>query len=344
MQTIPRSLRRTAAIFLALSLFFSLVSCGGAGREILESSKTEQTPLMTVGDFDVPLEIYRYVALNYKADFENGKSSAVWEGDEGAKLLERLTQRTNETIVRLYTTPAVCEKYGIGIDDAYVKDAVEAQMNAIYEDFENDYKAYDEYIRSANMTDSVYRFLIRNDVLAEELLAEMERRGEIATDDAEIRKILMGDGAVRVLQILVPADNGKTDAENEARAAELREMAESGEDFYELVQSYGGDLTMFNNPDGYYVTRGTYHAAFEEAAFALGVGEISGVVRTDAGWSILKCLEKEQSYIDRHFDTLAERYIRGQYDARLEEYAASLSAQPAEALAQYTIFNLEATY
>ena len=344
MRKIPRSFRRALALFLVLAALFPLSSCGAKGKESLESSKIERTTLMTAGGFDVPLEIYRYVALNYRADYENGRSADIWRGEEGAVLLKRLEENTRETIARLYATPCLCREYGIGIDDAYVKDAVETKMNEIYEEFDGDYEAYGEYLRSFNMNDSVYRFFIRNDVLAEELLAEMERRGEIATDDAEIKKNLMGDGAVRVQQILVPANNGKTDAENEARAQELLEMALSGEDFFGLVQAYGGDLTMFNNPDGYYVTRGTYHAEFEKAAFALEVGEISGIVRSDAGWSILKRCEKEQSYIDSHFDTLAEEYIRGQYDARLEEYAAGLTPEPAAALGEYTIFNLEATF
>ena len=101
---------------------------------------------------------------------------------------------------------------------------------------------------------------------------------------------------------------------------------------------------MFNNPDGYYVTRGTYHEAFEETAFTLAVGEISGIVRTDAGWSILKRFEKEAGYLAEHFDELAMDYMSGLYNIRLEQHASTLSAEPTDLFASYTIFNLDTTY
>lgn len=336
--------RRAAALFLALVCLISLFSCGKKDARILESSKLEKTPLMTVDGIDVPLELYRYVALNYKADYEAAYSSSVWSGADAAEKLEELDNNVKDTLVKLCATLSLCRKYGISEDDTYITDAVDQQMQDLYEEADNDYEGFDEYLRGHNMTDGVYRFIIRNDILAEELLARMIQNGELPSEEEELEAILTGPDFVRVKQILVPSDNGKTEAENEARAEELAAMAQAGEDFDALVQKYGGDLFMFNNPDGYYISRGNYHKAFEEAAFSLSVGEISGVVRTDAGWSVLKRYEKEADYLLEHFDDLADEYLRGQYNEKLEAYAASLSAEPTERLAEYTIFNLNTTY
>ena len=336
--------RRAAALLLSLICLFSLFSCGGSGKKTLESSETERIPLMTVDGFDVPLELYRYVALNYKTDYEAAYSESVWTGDGAAEMIEKLNEDVRATIVRLYTTLSLCRQYGINEDDAYIRDAVEQKMTEIYEEADNDYEAFDEYLLTYNMTDGVYRFIVRNDILAEELLARMIQNGELPSEEEQLEALLVGPEFVRVKQILVPADNGKTEAENSARAEELAEAAKSGGDFDELVQKYGGDLFMFNNPDGYYISRGNYHKAFEDAAFSLSPGEISGVVRTDAGWSILKRCDKEAQYLTEHFDELVDEYMRGRYNLKLEEYAASLQAEPTEKLAEYTIFNLKSTY
>ena len=61
-----------------------------------------------------------------------------------------------------------------------------------------------------------------------------------------------------------------------------------------LIEQYGEDLYMFNNPDGYYIIRGNRWEAFEDAAFSLDVGEFSEVVETEAGFSILMRYEKEE--------------------------------------------------
>ena len=77
------------------------------------------------------------------------------------------------------------------------------------------------------------------------------------------------------------------------------------------------------------------------------MGGISGVCRTDAGWSILKRYEKDPGYLDEHFDDLANDYITGQYNLRLEEREDALLRDGIEnlpALEEYTVFNLESTY
>ena len=340
-----RFLIRAASLLLALSLLSGLVSCKKDGEKALAGSDLEKTTVMTVDGFDVPLDLYRYVAMNYRRDYEASHGADVWETAEGPALLEELNASTADTVKRLYATVSLAREYGINPDDAYIRDAVDSTMKGVYEDTaENDYEAFAGYLRSYDMTDSVYRFIVRNDILAEELMAKMVERGEIPSSEEALEDAVAGPEFVRVKQILVPVNNGKSDSANEARAQELLAMAQSGEDFDTLVQKYGGDLYMFNNPDGYYLARGTYHEAFEEAAFSLDVGEISGVIRTDAGWSILKRYEKEAGYLAEHFEDLAQDYMSGLYNIRLEEHAASLTAEPTEALAQYTIFNLDTTY
>jgi len=343
-----KTVTRLAAAAAALTVLLSAVSCGN-DKDILESSKEDQTVVMTVAGHDVPLEVYRYVALNYKADYEYGKSSEIWLGEDGAALMEELNADVKETIVTLYATLAMCEAYGINTDDAYITDSLEITMDAIYEEYEYDYKAYADTIAQYNMNDSVYRFVLRNELLADELLNAMIERGEIAADDASVQAVFDSDAFIRVKQILVSNEYivsneyGASDADLLARAEELLGKVKAGGDFDELVQKHGQDLFMFNNDDGYYFARGYLDTAFEDAAFALEIGETSDVVRTSAGYSIIKRYEKDPAYIEKHFDDLREDYIGGLYNLAVQKFAEDLTAESTDALANYSIFNLTNT-
>ena len=81
--------------------------------------------------------------------------------------------------------------------------------------------------------------------------------------------------------------------EEEEQANELLAAIEGGADFHELASanskcpsgSRGGDLGDFG--------RGQMVPEFEQAAFALNIREISGVVKTQFGYHLIKLLDKK---------------------------------------------------
>lgn len=323
-----------AASFIILSLS----SCDD--KKVLKSTKEEKTVVMTVSGHEVPLEIYRYIALNYKEQYESGKSQDIWLGESGAELLDEVNQKIEKSIIKLYSTVAICDEYGIKADDSFITDSLEIKMKSIYEEYENDYKAYSETLKTHHMNDSVYRFIVRDEIMSEELLYKMINNGEIENDEKKLNDIINSDEFVRVKQILIASDNGKTDEENLIQANEIYEKLKNGEDFDALAQNYGQDLYMFNNSNGYYISRGTFHKDFEDTAFSLEVGEISEVIKTDAGYSILKRYEKDADYIEKNFDELRESYISGLYNMAVEEYSDGLTATATKKLDDYSIFNI----
>mgnify|MGYP002519598256 CR=1 FL=1 len=98
---------------------------------------------------------------------------------------------------------------------------------------------------------------------------------------------------------------------------------------------------MFNNTDGYYVTRGNFHEEFEDTAFSLEIGEVSGIIKTDAGLSIIKRYEKDAAYIEKNADSLASDYIEGLYNIALDKYSSTLVIEDTPKASKYSIFNLK---
>jgi len=96
--------------------------------------------------------------------------------------------------------------------------------------------------------------------------------------------------------ILLAASPGDTEAirqEKAARAAEIAELARSGDDFTALARQYSEDPSKDNGGDLGFFARGQMVPAFENAVFAMQPGEISEVVKTDYGYHIILLEEIE---------------------------------------------------
>ncbi len=97
--------------------------------------------------------------------------------------------------------------------------------------------------------------------------------------------LIMYQGSTRA-----PESVTRTKEEARAFAEELLQRIKEGADFQELAKEYSDGPSSVNggvlNPFG----RGKMMPAFEEAAFALKKGKVSGIVETDFGFHIIKRL------------------------------------------------------
>jgi len=311
----------------------------------LSSTKEELAPVMTISGNEVPFELYRYVALNYRDQYEAGlteaEAASLWLGEEGAARLKDLEENVFSTLKNLYATVTLAHAYGFDKNDPILSDSLDLRMDAIYETYENDMRLYKEELAEHHMNDGVYRFLMWNEELTDALFHAMLNKGEIISEEEQLRALIDSDEFVRIKQILIAADNGKSQEENLAKAEKIYAELTAGADFETLLGQYGEDLYMFNNPDGYYIIRGSRYEAFEDAAFQLEIGEFSEIVETEAGFSILMRYEKEDAYLEAHFDELCQEYFDAAYNLRMEAHAATLTIETLPLYEEYTIFNME---
>jgi parvulin-like peptidyl-prolyl isomerase len=78
---------------------------------------------------------------------------------------------------------------------------------------------------------------------------------------------------------------------NETTAKEVAAKLAAGESFAKLAEQYSTDGSRKRGGDLGFFGRGMMVKPFEEAAFKLNKGEISGLVKTEFGYHIIKRLE-----------------------------------------------------
>ncbi len=119
----------------------------------------------------------------------------------------------------------------------------------------------------------------------------------IAVAPEDVAKAYAEDKTASVRHILLLAQ-GKTDAEKAEARKKIEEIlakAKAGEDFAALAKQYSEDPGSKDN-GGLYEDfgRGAMVKPFEDAAFSVPVGELSGIVETTYGFHILKVVDRKK--------------------------------------------------
>ena len=82
----------------------------------------------------------------------------------------------------------------------------------------------------------------------------------------------------------------KADAAAKAKAEQILAQIKAGADFAAMAKQYSQDTTAANGGDLGFFGRGHMVKPFEDAAFALQPGQVSGVVKTQYGYHIIKVI------------------------------------------------------
>jgi len=155
----------------------------------------------------------------------------------------------------------------------------EADLRAYFEGHKELYRIKEKR-RASYILVPLTQLLPTVQVTEQELLAEWSQKPHEET--------------VEAAHILFRVDDASKEAEVRAKAEAVLKMAQAGEDFSGLAKKYSEDTS--NASQGGFLgpfQRGRMVKEFEDAAFALKPGEISGLVRTQYGFHIIKSLKHE---------------------------------------------------
>jgi len=330
-----RRLHRTLGILLAIAAVFALAACS----KIPGSTKKETAAAAVIDEFTVPYELLRYYVRNHMDSYAAG-DGGYWTAQRAEEMTESIYADTFASLREQYAVFSLCKQYGIDRGSDTITELVNTEVQAVIEACGGE-DAYVDELKANYMNDSVFRFFTTVSVCRDELFYAMLNAGELETDETVLKEMIESEAFVRVKQILVTSETAGSQAQALARAEAVRDLALSGEDFDSLVREYGEDLYMFQNTDGYYMCRGVWYHGFEDAAFDLQIGEVSPVIETPAGYSILLRCEKDENYLTEHFEELCDDYRDAQFCLALEEKAASMTVTRQSAMDGLSILDIE---
>jgi peptidyl-prolyl cis-trans isomerase C len=132
---------------------------------------------------------------------------------------------------------------------------------------------------------------------------------------------------VKARHILVQVAKEATEEDKKKlkeKAEDLLKKVQAGGDFAKLAEENSDDPgTKTKGGDLGFFSKGAMVPAFEQAAFALKPGEVSGVVESDFGYHIIKVDEKKAEVVEP-YDTIKDKVkqqaLREKQEARVTEF------------------------
>ncbi len=254
----------------------------------------------------------------------------IFSGANGSLTLLQLQADTIQNLIRQALYNQAADERNIRIDRREVDAAYAIEYRNLLEQNSIDEDFLEEYLISQGRTLSEFQQAMRADIetqLRNEALREVVVGVVLPTEDELYdyyeTNIVRYDvpEEIRAAHILVPG---------EATAQDVYAQLVAGGDFAELASEYsedqanrdnGGDLDWFG--------RGRMVSEFEEAAFALEVGQISEPVQTQFGWHIIQLTDRREHYtpaLEEVKDEVRDDYVAEQEAESFSDWYDALRA------------------
>ena len=242
---------------------------------------------------------------------------------------KELARQVLESLINQKAQLHLARESGIKLDESAVDQAVQniARQNQI------SVVELERRIAAEGMVLSQFRNQLRDQLMLTRL-RERDVEPKVRISDIEVDQYLQEQQSnndpttmeINLAQILVAVPDAATPeqiAVLQAKAQSVLARARAGEDFALLVRELSDASDRANGGQLGLRTGNRYPPLFLEATQSLAVGGISGVVRSGAGFHILKVLEKKSSGMPATTVTQSRaRHILLRVSAQLSEAAA----------------------
>lgn len=368
---IKNTVRATALLLVLITALSSLVGCSRHVTDGAVSDPDDLRVVGTVGGYEVLYDEFRYVVLSCKSILSDKYGKDVWSDPEAAAaLLPTLEEMVAERITANYAVLLLCDANGhtnaLSDKDAvrYVNETVDEAiyMHARAAGLEVEVKKkgldkvsykygkgaldkakelYKKSLAEYYITERVMRLTLGVEHAFSKLSEILTyTKGEIIHKSEDIEAFMKSDEFICTRHVFIE----KSDKVDREAAKKLAEEAYGkyldGASFDSLVGSkYNSDMTMPYN--GYYFTRGEMDEAYEEAAFALGVGDVSEIVETDSGFFIIQRYPKDNAYMVENLEAFANQIVYSLVDRKVRALQSSLILEKNEFGRSLNILELE---
>lgn len=261
--------------------------------------------------------------MNQKNQYDQSYGERIWNVSLGEETFaEHMEEQLKDFLVQLKSMVLMAESRGISLSEEE-KNLAAAAAEEYLAGLSEEAAAY------LNMTEEKLSALYREYRLAERLVAQVTAgvSGEISDDEARV---------IEVQQVILYKNKtatqtqGEEASQTESELQQLREKAQTvaekaaaGDAFANLQEIYSDEET-----GSIQVSRYDVDSVWEEAVFALGSGEVSGVIETDDAFYVVRCVNNmliDETLANK--ETIRERQKAELFYQEYNTFTASLLSQ-----------------
>ncbi len=304
--------------FLCVLMCMLLVVGSFSGCEVIDVNEVLviNGEVVTGGEFNFMLDSFKAEIANEMGfDAADAEKWATVEVDN-RKVIDVAKDKTIDEIVLIWVQAQKAEADGLTLT-AEELSVAESNYATFVEQNYGGAAAFEEQLSKWQVSKDSVKAIFRKISLASKLMQNYIAVDSTITDitEEEIRAQYDSEvsGYVTAKHILVmydyPAENiTRTKEEAQALAQSILDRINAGEDFDALMREYSDDSEeAFDTGYTFYHNSGEMVQAFDDAAYALGVGEVSGLVEVEQGYNgyhIIKRIETDETYLPVYEDTV----------------------------------------
>jgi len=318
------TLRAIALILSLLLLLPSLAACSGSSKPI-KPSEQDMKVVATCGGYDIYYEELRYVTLSYRDQMASLYGNDIWtDSDKIATYLPMLQEKINKALTVNYAILSLCAEVGISMEEKAITDSVQQMIDQTVAEV-GGRKNYISLLEQMYMTDHFVRFTLATDMCETELAYVLMDLEQIIDNEKDFLPwALDDDNFCATFHLYIANDAGEKVEDNRKKAEEALKKLEEGTAIKDLIASvYNEDVYETGTP--YHFTRGEYDEIYEAAAFALEIGERTGIVECEDGFYIIERQSLSEAYITKNLTELFQRYQYAQVELLITERRGELT-------------------
>jgi peptidyl-prolyl cis-trans isomerase C len=245
--------------------------------------------------------------------------------------LKELEKRVLDNLINIELLYQQSQKVGTKVDETEVN----TQFETLKKRFPSEAE-FNDAIKKMKLTETIMKSQIRRGVAIQRFLDKMTL-GKVEVTEEEIKAyydshtdLFKKPEQIRASHILIkvePGANEKNKEKARKKIEKIRQRLVKGEDFGALAKEFSQCPSSAKGGDLNYFGRRQMAKPFEDAAFALKVGELSGVVETRFGYHLIKLTDKKPestySYEDMK-DRIRKNLMREKIQVEVSNYVQEL--------------------
>ncbi len=333
------TLKKMIVLICVLCLALSMAGCGKlqVSREIAKVNGR----MITKAEYMYYLENVKQQMLSQSGTQD---TASFWDAEiDGVKASEAAKQKALEEMLRVEIACIKAEEHGLSVSNEELK-----EIKSFVKSGDKETAAQIDAIQEVTgLTDDLLIDMLTKTNLANIFASDIQAHNHEALEPTQEEILAVyNQEYVRVKHVLIGNTQEDADtaelSEEDARAAaesyrlsqlekaqEVLEKAKAGSNFDTLVATYGEDPGMEESKDGYTFTNGSMVPEFEEASFALAVGEVSELVESTYGWHIIKryALPTSGTDYDTAIQAVTAQLSQEKYNTLVDGYKSEMNIE-----------------